>query len=123
MQKSQAITTSHEDLIVQRYEWLLLWALEISGGDREEAEDLVQEVFVHFTLDRPDLAAVTQNLEGYLYAMLRNMHISGIRRTTRQQNANLSMAQLAVSEPESIEDELRAVETRAGRPGQTAPHL
>lgn len=112
MQKSQAITASHEDLIVQRYEWLLRWALEISGGDREEAEDLVQEVFVHFTLDRPDLAAVTQNLEGYLYAMLRNMHISGIRRTTRQQNANASMAQLAVSEHESIEDELRAVEER-----------
>src|SRR5688572_25772563 len=111
MQKSQATHTSHEDLILQRYEWLLRWALEICGGDRQEAEDLVQEVFVHFTLDRPDLASVSQNLEGYLYAMLRNMHISGVRRTVRQQNATLSLVQLA-SEAESLEDELRAVEER-----------
>jgi RNA polymerase sigma factor (sigma-70 family) len=112
MRKSQAIHTSHEELIVQRYEWLLRWALEFSNGDRHQAEDLVHEVFVHFTLDRPDLAAVTQNLEGYLYTMLRNMHISGIRRTVRQQNAYLSLAQLNGPEPESLEDELRAAEER-----------
>jgi len=112
MHKAQTIHVSHEEVIVQRYEWLLGWALELSNGDRHQAEDLVHEAFVHFTIDRPDLAAVSQNLEGYLYAMLRNMHISGIRRTVRQQNAYSSLAQLNGPEPESLEDELRTVEER-----------
>jgi DNA-directed RNA polymerase specialized sigma24 family protein len=123
MQIPQPKASSHEDLIVQRYEWLLRWAMQLSGGDRHQAEDLVHEVFVHFTLDRPDLAAVTKNPDGYLYAMLRNMHISGIRRTVRQQNAYLSLAQLNCPEHESLEEELRAVEDREHYFGKVRPTL
>ncbi len=74
--------SSHEDLFIQRYQWLMDSALRLTGRDQEEAEDLVHDVFIHFTLDRPDLERLT-NLEGYLYTMLRNLHVSQIRRAAR----------------------------------------
>jgi DNA-directed RNA polymerase specialized sigma24 family protein len=46
---------------------------------QELAEDLLHDVFVQFTLARPDLEAI-QNLDGYLFVTLRNMHLSHIRR-------------------------------------------
>jgi DNA-directed RNA polymerase specialized sigma24 family protein len=73
---------SHEDVVIQRYDWLMNWSLKLTGHNREEAEDLVQDAFVEFTLSAPDLASI-QNLEGYLYGMLRNIYISRVRRSSR----------------------------------------
>ena len=77
--KSEVYT--HEDIVIQRYDWLLNWSLKLTGHNREEAEDLVHDAFVEFTLSAPDLASI-QNLEGYLYGMLRNIHVSRVRRAS-----------------------------------------
>src|SRR5215469_11539862 len=86
--KSEIYT--HEDIVIQRYDWLLTWSLKLTGHNREEAEDLVHDAFVEFTLSAPDLASI-QNLEGYLYGMLRNIHVSRVRRAIRieRQSVNL----------------------------------
>lgn len=73
---------SHEEVFLQRYDWLVGWALRVTGEDREKAEDLVQEAFIQFTLARPDLGGI-QNLEGYLYTIVRNLHLSDVRRAAR----------------------------------------
>ena len=75
--KSELCT--HEDLIIERYDWLLNWSMRLTGYDRQEAEDLVQDAFVEFTLTAPDLRSI-QNVEAYLYGMLKNLHLSRVRR-------------------------------------------
>ena len=84
------IAESHEDLFVQRYNRLVGMALQLTGHDREQAEDLVHEAFVEFTLSRPDLDSIN-NLEGYLYGMLRNLHLSQVRRAARRHTQSLSL--------------------------------
>ncbi|HEV8483456.1 MAG TPA: sigma-70 family RNA polymerase sigma factor, partial [Blastocatellia bacterium] len=84
------VAESHEDLFVQRYNRLVGMSLQLTGHDREQAEDLVHEAFVEFTLGRPDLDAI-QNLEGYLYGMLRNLHLSQVRRAARRHTQSLSL--------------------------------
>lgn len=74
---------SHEEVFLARYGPLHAWALRLTGGDAARAEDLVHDAFVQFTFARPDLARV-QNLEGYLYQMLRNLNISQMRRANRR---------------------------------------
>ena len=83
-------TYSHEDLFIQRYEWLLNWALQLTARNREQAEDLLHDAFIQFTLARPDLESI-HNLEGYLYGMLRNMHLSEVRRAARTHNRHISI--------------------------------
>ena len=83
-------TSTHEDLFVQHYDRLLDWALRLTNGDRERAEDLVQDAFVQFTFIRPNLSSI-QNLEGYLYGMLRNLHLMDLRRATHQRTESLSL--------------------------------
>jgi RNA polymerase sigma factor (sigma-70 family) len=87
---SDRVAESHEDIFIQRYEWLLNWSLHLTHNDIELAEDLVQDAFIQFTLARPDLAGV-QNLEGYLYRMVRNLYLSRIRRGGGIQNRTVSI--------------------------------
>jgi RNA polymerase sigma factor (sigma-70 family) len=111
-------TYSHEDLFIQRYEWLRNWALQLTGRNREQAEDLLHDAFIQFTLTRPDLDSI-QNLEGYLYGMLRNMHLSEVRRAARTHNRHISIidydsAEIALRSADPFDqiqarDELRAV--------------
>jgi RNA polymerase sigma factor (sigma-70 family) len=103
--------SSHEDLFLQRYQWLMDAALRLTGRDQEEAEDLVHDVFIHFTLDRPDLERLT-NLEGYLYTMLRNLHVSQIRRAARIRATTASPSDLSLTDYDFVEDGLRALEER-----------
>jgi len=95
---------SHEDLFVARYERLFAWALRLTGRDRERAEDLLHDAFVQFTLRRPDLHEI-ENLDGYLHRMLRNMHLSEVRRASQLQRVPLS-----ILDYDSAELGLRAVE-------------
>jgi DNA-directed RNA polymerase specialized sigma24 family protein len=46
MLKRQAVSppTSHEDLFIQRYRWLMDSALRLTNRDHEQAEDLVHDV-------------------------------------------------------------------------------
>src|SRR6267142_5317113 len=107
----------HEDLFLARYSRLRAWALQLTGNDRELSEDLVQDAFVHFTLARPDLTQV-QNLDGYLYSMLRNLNVSHLRRSQRLRARALSVVEydsaglgLRATDPRDlvrVQDELRA---------------
>lgn len=116
------VVHNHEDLFIQRYEWLLNRSLQLTDRNREQAEDLVHDAFIQFTVSQPDLNSI-QNLEGYLYAMLRNMHVSRIRRATGAHNRLTSVIDydsaeigLRSADPRDqiqARDELRAVCTWA----------
>lgn len=80
----------HEAIFLERYTWLLGWALQLTKHDRQRAEDLVHDAYIQFTLTRPDLNAIT-NLNGYLYIMLRNLQRSHMRRALRTQHRTLSI--------------------------------
>ena len=115
MLKRRAVipTLSHEDLFIQRYDWLMNWALRLTEYDREQAEDLVHDAFVQFSLDRPEIQAITQNLEGYLYTMLRNMHVSQLRRAARQRAATLPSVESSLTDYDFIGDGLVVLERQA----------
>ena len=98
--------SSHEDLFIERYERLLAWSLKLTGHDRQLAEDLLHDTFVQFTLHRPDLTAI-HDLEGYLFAMLRNSHLSHVRRAPNVRTTSLSMVEF-----DSIEVGLRVTDVQ-----------
>jgi RNA polymerase sigma factor (sigma-70 family) len=83
-------TPSHEDLFLARYSQLRHMATRLTR-DPGQANDLLHDAFVHFVLARPALADI-QNLDGYFYRMLRNLHLSRVRRASRAAEVELSMA-------------------------------
>ncbi|HKV42917.1 MAG TPA: sigma-70 family RNA polymerase sigma factor, partial [Blastocatellia bacterium] len=97
---------NHEDLFIQRYEWLLGWSLQFTRHNREQAEDLVHDAFIQFTRAQPDLDSI-QNIEGYLYATLKNMHLSQVRRAARAATTSLSVVDF-----DSAEIGLRLIDPR-----------
>jgi DNA-directed RNA polymerase specialized sigma24 family protein len=101
------IASGHEDLFLERYERLLVCALRLSGQDRGLARDLVHDAFIQFTFTRPDLGAI-DNLDGYLYGVLRHLHLSYLRRATRH-----VFQPLSVIEYDSAAVGLRALDAAA----------
>jgi RNA polymerase sigma factor (sigma-70 family) len=80
-----------EQLFTERYDSLLKHALRLTG-QRESAEDLVQDAFVQFMLGRTRLEEI-ENIDGYLRRMLRYMHISRMSRSAQYlHDAALSVA-------------------------------
>jgi RNA polymerase sigma factor (sigma-70 family) len=69
---------AHADLFLDRYDQLLQWSLRLTN-DEQQARDIVHDAFIQFTLKSPMLNEIG-NLDGYLWTMLRNMHISQVRR-------------------------------------------
>jgi DNA-directed RNA polymerase specialized sigma24 family protein len=82
---------STEQLLESYYEQLSQWALVLTRGDRTLAEDIVQDLCLHFSLSNPDLSEV-QNLDGYLYISLRNLYLSGLARSARESAQFVSIA-------------------------------
>ncbi|HKR02592.1 MAG TPA: RNA polymerase sigma factor [Pyrinomonadaceae bacterium] len=80
----------HEEVFLARYTRLRAWALHLTENDRERAEDIVHDAYIQFTFARPELDAIA-NLDGYLYTMLRNLHLSQLRRSLRQPHRSLSI--------------------------------
>jgi len=76
------VTIEREDVFIERYDRLLAWSLQMTERDRALAEDLLHDLFIQFTLNEPDLDQIA-NLDGYLYTMLRNLHLAHKRRDTR----------------------------------------
>lgn len=107
MFKLSQASISHEDLFVERYDALVRMALQLTQRGHEEAVDLVQDAFVRFTLMRPDLTTI-RNLDGYFYAMLRNMRLSRTRRAGQAGHATLSIVDW-----DSADIGLRAVDEHA----------
>jgi RNA polymerase sigma factor (sigma-70 family) len=106
LSKSATDSEGHEDVFLGRYKKLRSWAIQLTEGDREQAEDLVHSAYVQFNLSRPDLNAIV-NLDGYLYRMLRNLHLSQVRRLLRHQHRALS-----IIDYDSAEIGLRAADPR-----------
>src|SRR5260370_31483203 len=75
---------THEELFMHRYEQLRQHGLKLAVNDRQLGEDLVHEAYVQFTLARRDLNNI-QNLDAYLYGMLRKLHMSHLRGNSRVQ--------------------------------------
>lgn len=120
MLKVRRISASHRDAFLERYEGLHSWAIQMTANDRALAEDLLHDLFILFTLSQPDLSRI-QNLDNYLYASLRNLHISQLRRATRSR-----FEQLSIVEYESARLSLHSMRHWA-RPdsgaGRAATHL
>lgn len=74
--------TLPEELFLQRYDQLLKWATRLTKPDRELAKDLVQESFLQFSASAGDLSAIN-NIDQYLYGLVRNTYLSYLRRTSR----------------------------------------
>ena len=99
-------SATNEELFIERYDRLLRWSLQLTEQDHELAEDLLHDAFIQFTLSPTDIESI-HNLEGYLYGMLRNLHLSQVRRTTRHR-----FQQLSIVEYESALIGLRTVDPR-----------
>jgi DNA-directed RNA polymerase specialized sigma24 family protein len=94
--------TSHEDAILERHAVLFRHALRLTRGNRELAEDLLQDAFVYFTQLKPELDEI-QNLDAYLYTILKNLQASYLRKGMRD-----PLGDLAAVDYESAELGLRA---------------
>jgi RNA polymerase sigma factor (sigma-70 family) len=101
-------TDRHEAWFGQHYADLLRWAIRLTGGDREEAEDLVHDLFVHVMASRPDLDGI-ENVAGYLRTSLRNLHLSNARRAVRHQETVVAAADFDLLDYASLRAGLRRV--------------
>ena len=93
-----------EDVLLGYYPRLIEWALQLTQRDRARAEDLVQELFVRFA--RLDARSEQiQNIENYLFLVIRNLHYAQLRRAKTS-----AIDALAIEGEESLEHRLRATD-------------
>jgi DNA-directed RNA polymerase specialized sigma24 family protein len=71
-----------EGAFIDRYTSLLKWALQLTQGDQAAAEDLVHDAYLQFCRSGQSLGEI-QNLDGYLYSVLKYLHQSNLKRTAR----------------------------------------
>lgn len=83
--------TDVENLLERYYSQLLKWGAVLTRGDHGLAQDIVHDLCLHFTLARPDVSQVG-NLDGYLYACLRHIYLSGLARSIREAMHLVSVA-------------------------------
>ncbi len=100
------LPTEREDVFVERYTRLLGWSLHLTENDRGLAEDLLHDLFIQFTVNEIDLHKIS-NLDGYLYTMLRNLHLAQRRRDSRNR-----LQQFSIVEYDSAEIGLRTTDAR-----------
>ncbi len=106
MLKPERISANHEELFLQRYNLLRGWALRLTGNDQQQAEDLLHDAFIHFSIHHPSLDEI-KNLEGYLHTMLRNLHLSQSRRAARSAHGHF-----LILDYDSAEIGLHAIDPR-----------
>jgi RNA polymerase sigma factor (sigma-70 family) len=115
---SVARKPNHEEIFLARYNRLLKWATKLTRPDHELAKDLVQDAFIQFTGTAGDLIAIN-NIDNYLFGVLRNTYLSHRRRSSRQLQEQLTdlefdptkTLQLSVDPRHQIQvaDQLRAI--------------
>jgi RNA polymerase sigma factor (sigma-70 family) len=106
MLRLRRFSENYRELFVSRYDQLHAWAMRLSQGDRAVAEDLLHDLYVLFSIHEPNIDPA-QNVNGYLYACLRNLYLSQIRRAAR-----IRFQQLSIVEYESAKTGLRAIDPR-----------
>lgn len=82
--------SAHEDAFLSRYRSLLAHALKLTRGNRELADDLLQDAFLHFTVAKVDLSEI-ESLDAYLISMVKYLHLAHIRREMRDPLGELSV--------------------------------
>jgi RNA polymerase sigma factor (sigma-70 family) len=82
-QLAQQEQEKRQAFFIQRYDRLLVWALQLTNQHRPSAEDLVQDAFIQFVLGRTSIEEI-ENVDGYLRRMLRYMHIARKTRTDQK---------------------------------------
>lgn len=104
---------SHEEIFVQWYGRLLSRALRLTNYHWANAEDLVHDVFIELALRHSDNPTI-ENLESYLFTMLRNAHTSQARRAGQDRTE-----QLCITDYDSLE---LGLHTAFGQMEQQAQH-
>ena len=109
---------SHKDVFVERYSSIAAWAGSLTKGDAELTEDIVQDAFIQFTLTAPPLDEI-QNLDGYIYVLLKNLCLANFRRNGRNRLSQLSIfeyettefafSRLDLRDHENVRDELQRI--------------
>jgi DNA-directed RNA polymerase specialized sigma24 family protein len=79
----------HQEIFVERYGRLRGWALHLSRGDHGEADDLLHNAFLQFVVRRRELSEI-DNLEGYLFGLLRRLRLSSARTALNRRHEPLS---------------------------------
>lgn len=107
----------HEEVFIQRYQWLRGWALRLAGNVTD-AEDLLHDAFLQFVLRRRDLSEI-ESIDAYLYGMLRRLRLSKRRTALRAREdpldavdydtAELSLRAADPRDAMRLRDELRHV--------------
>ena len=82
--------TTLDELFVEKYEWLMRWALHFAQGERTTAEDMVQDTFVRFAISHPEFEHI-ENAEALLYTYLKHVHLEHLHRTQKYPLQNLSI--------------------------------
>lgn len=83
---------THEELFVEHYDWLVRWSLQFSNQLREDANDLVHDLYLQLVQTRPEIDTTNEDrARGYLYTMLHNLAISKARRSGHDPLATLSI--------------------------------
>jgi DNA-directed RNA polymerase specialized sigma24 family protein len=73
-----------DSIILNHYDWLLDWARQHTQGASEEAEDLVQDLYVRFVQMKSGRAFTDDDqIRAYLYTSLKNLFISKKLRSSR----------------------------------------
>jgi DNA-directed RNA polymerase specialized sigma24 family protein len=82
--KFEKKSRNHEAIFLNHYDWLLDWAGQLTQNVSEEAEDLVQDLYVRFVQMKsgPDFIDDDQ-VRAYLYTSLKNLFISRKLRSGR----------------------------------------
>lgn len=105
---------THERLFADCYSWLQQWALRLTEGRHTDAEDLVHDLYIQLMRLRPRIHPDADRARGYLYTMLRNMHVSRIRRAERH-----VVCELTAIDYDSFEQSMRAIQEES-RPTASA---
>lgn len=74
---------NHEEIFISLYSRLRGWAIQIARQDKALAEDLLHDAFIQFISSQPELQKII-NREAYLYGLIRNLHLSHIRKKVRR---------------------------------------
>jgi RNA polymerase sigma factor (sigma-70 family) len=103
---SQPDRRTNEDVFFAYHPRLLAWAIQITNGDRSDAEDLVQDFYLRITrISRP--VDEMEQPEGYLFKVMRNLHIARVRRNGRD-----PLNVLSIVDYDSVEQGLATADRR-----------
>lgn len=97
---------NRENLFLDRYGSLREQAMRLANHNATEAEDLLHDAFIYFTLSQTPIEEI-QNLDGYLYIMLRNLRLAQERRRVR-----ISQNHISLVDYESAELALNSIDPR-----------